>query len=97
MISALELVTYATTHHKDPEPALNVSLILMVFLMIGGIAGFMIAVWRVESQSAAGSNRQVATYSSSTPLRYLDSTGDVWLVMVEIEEVPVQILYGELR
>ena len=51
MISALELASYATTHHKNPEPALNVSLILTVFLMIGGIAGFMIAVWRVEAKA----------------------------------------------
>ena len=51
MISALELTSYATTHHKDPEPALNVSLILTFFLMIGGIAGFMIALWRVEAKA----------------------------------------------
>ena len=51
MISALELASYATTHHIDPEPALNVSLILTVFLIFGGIAGFMIAVWRVEAKA----------------------------------------------
>jgi hypothetical protein len=51
IISALELASYAITHHKNPEPAPNLSLMLTGFLMIGGIAGFMITVWRVEHKA----------------------------------------------
>jgi hypothetical protein len=51
MISALELTSYAASHHKNPEPALNLSLMLTIFLIIGGIGGFMIAVWRVEAKA----------------------------------------------
>lgn len=47
LISALELASYAMTHHKDPATAGTFSFALMFILMIGGIAGFMIAVWRV--------------------------------------------------
>jgi hypothetical protein len=51
MISALELGLYAMTHHKDPATAGTFSFALTFILMIGGIAGFMIAVWRVEAKA----------------------------------------------
>jgi hypothetical protein len=38
-------------HHKDPATAGTFSFALMLILMIGGIAGFMIAVWRVEAKA----------------------------------------------
>jgi hypothetical protein len=51
MISALELESYAITHHKDPATAGTFSFALTFILMIGGIGGFMIAVWRVEAKA----------------------------------------------
>jgi hypothetical protein len=51
MISALELASYAMTHHKDPATAGTFSFVLTFILMIGGIAGFMIAVWRIEHKA----------------------------------------------
>jgi hypothetical protein len=51
IISALELGSYAITHHKDPATAGTFSFVLTFILMIGGIAGFMIAVWRVEGKA----------------------------------------------
>jgi len=51
MISALELASYAITHHKDPATAGMFSFALTIILLIGGIGGFMIAVWRVEDNA----------------------------------------------
>jgi gamma-glutamyl-gamma-aminobutyrate hydrolase PuuD len=51
MISALEWASYAISHHKDPAAAGTFSFVLTLILMIGGIAGFMIAVWRVEGKA----------------------------------------------
>lgn len=48
LISALEFTSYAISHQKDPAMAGTFSFALATVLMIGGIAGFMIAVWRVE-------------------------------------------------
>ena len=47
IISALEL----RTHLQDPATAKTISEVLTLVLMIGGIAGFMIAVWRVEAEA----------------------------------------------
>jgi hypothetical protein len=51
MTSALELGLYAITHHKDPATAGTFSFALTFISMIGGIGGFMIAVWRVEDKA----------------------------------------------
>jgi|ERR1700722_4224730 len=51
IISTLEFASYAITHHKDPATAGTFSFVLTFILMIGGIAGFMIAVWRVEAKA----------------------------------------------
>jgi hypothetical protein len=51
MISALELGSYAITHHKDPATAGTFSFALTVILLVGGIGGFMTAVWRVEDKA----------------------------------------------
>jgi len=51
LISALELQSYAMTHHKDAAMVGTFSLALTFILIIGGIAGFMIAVWRVEAKA----------------------------------------------
>jgi hypothetical protein len=51
LTSALELSSYAIAHHKDPATAGTFSFVLTFILMIGGIAGFMIAVWRVEDKA----------------------------------------------
>jgi hypothetical protein len=48
IISALELVA---NYHKDPETAKTFSEVLALILMIGGIGGFMTAVWRVEAEA----------------------------------------------
>lgn len=48
LISALELVA---NFHKDPETAKTFSEVLSLILMVGGIGGFMTAVWRVEAQA----------------------------------------------
>jgi hypothetical protein len=51
MISALELGSYAISHHKDPATAEEFSLALTFILLVGGIVGFMTAVWRVEAKA----------------------------------------------
>jgi hypothetical protein len=51
IISALEFASYAITHQKDPATAGTFSFVLAFILMIGGIAGFIIAVWRVEAKA----------------------------------------------
>jgi putative exporter of polyketide antibiotics len=51
MICALELASYAITRHKDPATTGTFSFALTIILLIGGIGGFMIAVWRVEAQA----------------------------------------------
>jgi len=51
MISALEIASYAISHHKDPAMGETFSVVLTLVLLVGGIGGFMIAVWRVESQA----------------------------------------------
>jgi hypothetical protein len=51
MISALEFASYAISHHKDPAAAGTFSVALTFILLIGGIGGFMIAVWRVEAKA----------------------------------------------
>jgi hypothetical protein len=48
LISALEFTSYAVSHQKDPAMAGTFSFALATILIIGGIVGFMIAVWRVE-------------------------------------------------
>ena len=47
MIGALELVN----HHKDPATAITFSEVLTLILLVGGIGGFLIAVWRVEAEA----------------------------------------------
>jgi hypothetical protein len=47
MITALELVD----HHRDPATAKTFSEVLTLILLIGGIGGFLTAVWRVEAQA----------------------------------------------
>jgi hypothetical protein len=47
IISALELVT----HLQDPATAKTISEVLTLVLMVGGIGGFMTAVWRVEAEA----------------------------------------------
>jgi hypothetical protein len=51
MISALEFASYAISHHKDPAAAGRFSLALTFILLVGGIVGFMAAVWRVEAKA----------------------------------------------
>jgi formate/nitrite transporter FocA (FNT family) len=51
LICALELTTYAASHQKDPAMAGRFSLALAMVLLIGGIAAFMAAVWRVEHKA----------------------------------------------
>jgi hypothetical protein len=51
MISALEFASYAISHHKDPGAAGRFSLVLTFILLVGGIVGFMAAVWRVEAKA----------------------------------------------
>jgi hypothetical protein len=51
MISALEIASYAISHHKDPAMGETFSVVLTLILLIGGIGGFMAAVWRVEAQA----------------------------------------------
>jgi len=51
MISALELGSYAISHHRDPATTGTFSFALAFILMIGGIGGFMIAVRRVEDKA----------------------------------------------
>lgn len=48
IISALELTSYAVRHQKDPAMAGTFSFVLAAVLVVGGIAAFMAAVWRVE-------------------------------------------------
>jgi hypothetical protein len=47
IISALELVS----HHTNPATAKTISEVLILILLVGGIGGFMTAVWRVEAQA----------------------------------------------
>src|ERR1700680_1289793 len=51
MISAPELGSYAISHHKDPATAGTFSVALTFILLIGGIGGFMTAVWKVEEKA----------------------------------------------
>ena len=51
MISALEIASYAISHHKDPAMGDTFSVVLTLVLLIGGIGGFMTAVWRVEGEA----------------------------------------------
>ncbi len=51
MISALEIASYAITHHKDPAMGETFSVVLTLVLLVGGIGGFMTAVWRVEGEA----------------------------------------------
>jgi hypothetical protein len=51
MISALELASYAISHHKDPAAVGTFSFALTIILLVGGIGGFMAAVWRVEAKA----------------------------------------------
>jgi hypothetical protein len=45
IISVLELIN----HHRDPATAKTFSEVLTLVLLVGGIGGFLTAVWRVES------------------------------------------------
>jgi hypothetical protein len=51
MISALELGSYAISHHKDPATAVTFSEVLTLILLVGGIGGFLTAVYRVEGEA----------------------------------------------
>jgi len=51
MISALEWSSYAITHHEDPAAGGTFSFALAIILLIGGIGGFLTAVWRVEDKA----------------------------------------------
>jgi hypothetical protein len=51
MIGALEFASYAISHHKDPAAAGTFSFVLTIILLVGGIGGFMAAVWRVEAKA----------------------------------------------
>jgi hypothetical protein len=51
MISALEIASYAISHHRDPATAGTFSVVLTLVLLVGGIGGFMTAVWRVEGEA----------------------------------------------
>jgi hypothetical protein len=47
IITVLELVT----HHQDPATAKTFSEVLTLILLVGGIGGFLTAVWRVEAEA----------------------------------------------
>jgi hypothetical protein len=51
IISALEIASYAISHHKDPAMGDTFSVVLTLVLLVGGIGGFMTAVWRVEGEA----------------------------------------------
>ena len=51
MISALEIASYAISHHKDPAMGDTFSVVLTLVVLVGGIGGFMTAVWRVEGEA----------------------------------------------
>ena len=51
MIIALYLTEYAINHNKDPSPALMFSNVLTAVLLLGGVGGFLTAVWRVEAEA----------------------------------------------
>jgi hypothetical protein len=51
IICVLELIN----HHRDPATAKTFSEVLTLILLVGGIGGFLAAVWRVE----AGARRRL--------------------------------------
>ena len=51
IISALEIASYAISHHKNPEMGETFSVVLTLVLLVGGIGGFMTAVWKVEADA----------------------------------------------
>jgi putative exporter of polyketide antibiotics len=53
MISALELRSYAISHHKDPATAGTFSVVLTLILLVGGIGGFLTASGELKAKPDA--------------------------------------------
>jgi len=47
IISVLELIS----HHTNPATAKTISEALTLILLVGGIGGFLTAVWRIEAEA----------------------------------------------